>query len=153
MKILLTIAVVYLMFKAAAAYQRQRGTTAAERELEGEIILLDIEAEIDAISGIINDLKAIEDFIIELEVRSAAEYEAKSNIKMSWTTAAGNTNNYRLNISGDSAAAEHLLNAAYIERAALRQELKKSIVKLHSRCNGNGNENYLLLSRGVGENA
>lgn len=162
MKMILTIIALIAMARIAIAAQRLQGAaTAPECEISGEIILTEIEAEIDDINRLKNELKAIEDLITEIELQNTPkpagemepEGEQKKAVNISWTTAAGNNHIYDLNISGNNAAAKHLLNAAYFERTALRHELQKKIKNLYGRCNENSNENDRKNGRGVVANA
>jgi hypothetical protein len=162
MKAILTIIALIAMARIAIAAQRLQGAaTAPECEISGEIILTEIEAEIDDINRLKNELKAIEDLITEIELQNTPkpagemepEGEQKKAVNISWTTAAGNNHIYDLNISGNNAAAKHLLNAAYYERTSLRHELKNKIEKLYGRCNANSNANYNFFDRGGAENA
>ena len=131
MKMILTIIALIAMARIAIAAQRLQGAaTAPECETSGEIILLEIEAEIDDINRLKNDLKAVEDLITEIELSGTQEAAENKAVNISWTTAAGNNHIYDLNISGNNAAAKHLLNAAYLERTALRHELQKKIKNL-----------------------
>lgn len=150
MKAILTIIALIAMARIAIAAQRLQGAaTAPECEISGEIILLEIEAEIDDINRLKNELKAIEDLITEIELSGTQEAAENKAVNISWTTAAGNNHIYDLNISGNNAAAKHLLNAAYLERTALRHELQKKIKNLYGRCNGNSNGNDRKNGRGV----
>ena len=146
MKMILTIIALIAMARIAIAAQRLQGAaTAPECETSGEIILLEIEAEIDDINRLKNDLKAVEDLITEIELSGTQEAAENKAVNISWTTAAGNNHIYDLNISGNNAAAKHLLNAAYFERTALRQELQKKIKNLYGRCNANSNANDIFF--------